>query len=152
VAGRALALDVGDRRIGVAISDPTGLIARPLTTLERGSRDQDFAAIASVAAELEAELVVVGRPISLDGTEGPQARKVTRYAEALARRLAVPVVFWDERYSTMEAQEILRRNRPGAQREARTSGELDAVAAAVILQRYLDSQNAGLPQRGPCEE
>ena len=152
MAGRALALDVGDRRIGVAISDPTGLIARPLTTIERASRDQDFAAIAGLVSQHAAELVVVGRPISLDGTEGPQARKVTRYAEALARRLAVPVVFWDERYSTMEAHEILRRNRPGAGRDARVSGELDAVAAAVILQRYLDSRNAALPQSGPYEE
>jgi putative Holliday junction resolvase len=152
VPGRALALDVGDRRIGVAISDPTGLIARPLTTLARGSRDEDFAAVAGLVAEHEANLVVVGRPLSLDGTEGPQARKVTRYAEALARRLAVPVVHWDERYSTAEANQILRRNRPGTGRDSRANGELDAVAAAVILQRYLDSQNAGMPLSCPYEE
>jgi putative Holliday junction resolvase len=151
-SGRALALDVGDRRIGVAIGDPTGTIARPLTTLHRGSREKDFAALADMVAQNQVALVVVGRPLSLDGTEGPQARKVTRYALALARRLAVPIVFWDERYSTAEASEILQRNRTGTQRGARTSGELDAIAAAVILQRYLDAQQAGLRQDDPHEE
>jgi putative Holliday junction resolvase len=139
-----LALDVGERRIGVAISDPTGMLARPLQTLMRGSREEDFAAIAALVAEHDAGLVVVGRPLSLDGTEGPQARRVARYAGALAAHLPVPVVPWDERFTTQAAEEILRQSGKGrGRRRVRAKGELDAVAAAVILQSYLDSQVDG---------
>lgn len=139
---RVLALDVGERRIGVAISDPSGTIARPLQTLARGSREEDFAAIAALVAEHGVGLVVVGRPLSLNGTEGPQARRVARYAEALTATLPVPVTAWDERFTTVTAEEILRQTRR-KKRRARDKGEVDAVAAAVILQSYLDSQNSG---------
>jgi putative Holliday junction resolvase len=137
---RILGLDPGERRIGIAISDPTGTLARPLQTLVRGSREEDFAAIAALVAEHNVELVVVGRPLSLDGTEGPQARRVARYADALAACLHVPLVSWDERFTTVAADEILRqtRGRKG-RRRARTKGRVDAIAAAVILQSYLDS-------------
>ncbi len=131
---RVLALDPGERRIGIAISDPTGAVARPLQTLVCKSKKEDFDTIASLVAEHEAGLVVVGQPLSLDGTEGPQARQVARYALALADRLAVPVIPWDERFTTTAAAEILSQNR-----KKRSKGDLDAVAAAVILQSYLDS-------------
>jgi putative Holliday junction resolvase len=138
---RVLGLDVGERRVGIAISDPTGTVARPLQALVRGSREEDFAAIAALVVEHDVGLVVVGRPLSLDGTEGPQARRVARYAEALAARLPVRLVSWDERFTTVEAEEILRQSRSKREmRRARTAGELDAVAAAVILQGYLDSE------------
>ena len=138
---RVLGLDVGERRVGIAISDPTGTVARPLQALVRGSREEDFAAIAALVVEHDIGLVVVGRPLSLDGTEGPQARRVARYAEALAARLPVRLVSWDERFTTVEAEEILRQSRSKREmRRARTAGELDAVAAAVILQSYLDSE------------
>lgn len=137
---RVLALDMGERRVGVAVSDPTGTVARPLQTLVRGSRQEDFAAIAGLVAEYDVGLVVVGRPLSLDGTEGPQARRVMRYVEALAARLPIRVVLWDERFTTAAAQEILRQSRgKKRRRQARSAGEVDAIAAAVILQRYLDS-------------
>ena len=137
---RVLALDMGERRVGVAVSDPTGTVARPLQTLVRGSRQEDFAAIASLVAEYDVGLVVVGRPLSLDGTEGPQARRVIRYVEALAARLPIRVVLWDERFTTAAAQEILRQSRgKKRRRQARSAGEVDAIAAAVILQSYLDS-------------
>lgn len=136
---RILALDMGERRVGIAVSDPTGTIARPLRTLVRGSREEDFAAITALVAEHDVELVVVGQPLCLDGTEGPQARRVARYAEALAARLPVPVVAWDERFTTVAAEEILRQNRRKKKRQARTRGEVDSIAAAVILQSYLDS-------------
>lgn len=140
---RILALDVGERRIGVAVSDPTGTLARPLQTLARGSREEDFIAITALVAEEHAELVVVGRPLGLDGSEGPQARRIARYAEALAAHLSVPLVLWDERYTTAEAEEILRRRRTEKRRRrARAAGDLDAIAAAVILQSYLDSHRA----------
>ena len=136
---RILGLDPGERRIGIAISDPTGTLARPLQTLVRGSREEDFAAIAALVAEHNVELVVVGWPLSLDGTEGPQARRVARYTDALAACLPVPVVSWDERVTTAAADEILRqiRGRKG-RRRARARGQVDAIAAAVILQSYLD--------------
>jgi putative holliday junction resolvase len=137
---RILALDVGERRVGMAISDLTGALARPLQALTRRSREEDFAAIATVVAEHDVGLVVVGQPLSLDGGIGPQARQIARYAEALAERLPVQIVMWDERFTTMEAEEILRQRRSEKKRrQARASGELDAIAAAVILQSYLDS-------------
>jgi putative Holliday junction resolvase len=137
---RVLALDMGERRVGVAVSDPTGTVARPLQTLVRGSREEDFAAIAGLVAEHDIGLVVVGWPLSLDGTEGPQARRVIRYVEALAARLPIRVVLWDERFTTAAAQEILRQSRgKKRRRQARSAGEVDAIAAAVILQSYLDS-------------
>lgn len=138
---RVLALDVGERRVGIAISDPTGTLARPLQALARGSREEDFAAIAALVAEHDVGLVVVGQPLSLDGTEGPQARRVARYAEALAAHLTVRVISWDERFTTVEAEKVLRQGRKEKdRRRARTKGELDAVAAAVILQGYLDGR------------
>jgi len=137
---RILGLDMGERRVGIAISDPTGTVARPLQTLVRGSREEDFAAIAALVAEYDVGLVVVGQPLSLDGTEGPQARRVARYAEALAARLPVQLVSWDERFTTVVAEEILQQSHKSKKRRrARIAGEVDAVAAAVILQSYLDS-------------
>jgi putative Holliday junction resolvase len=137
---RVLALDVGERRVGVAVSDPTGTVARPLQTLVRGSRQEDFAAIAGLVAEYDVGLVVVGRPLSLDGTEGPQARRVRRYVEALAAQLPIRVVSWDERFTTAAAQEILQSRGKKGRRQARSAGDVDAIAAAVILQSYLDSR------------
>ncbi|MCX8068349.1 MAG: Holliday junction resolvase RuvX [Anaerolineae bacterium] len=134
---RILALDVGDRRIGIAISDPTGLIARPLRVLERRSKKEDFATIAALVAEYGVERVVVGRPLTPKGQVGQQARRVERYAQALAEALPVPVELWDERYTTVAAEEILRETRkPSARRERR---EVDALAAAVLLQDYLSA-------------
>ena len=138
---RILSLDVGERRVGIAISDPTATLARPLQTLERASRKDDFAAIAALVAEHDVGLIVVGQPLSLDGAEGPQARRVARYAAALADALPVEIVSWDERFSTVRADEILRQNRKEKKkRRARADGEIDAIAAAVILQSYLDRE------------
>ncbi len=134
---RLLALDVGERRIGVAVSDPTGTLARPLTVIVRTSRQADFQAIARLIEEYVAELVIVGLPLSLDGSEGPQARQTRRYAERLAQRVAIPIELWDERYSSATAAAILREK---GQRRRRVRDELDATAAAIILQSYLDAQ------------
>jgi putative Holliday junction resolvase len=147
---RLLALDVGERRVGVAVSDPTGTIARPLHALERASKKEDFSAIAALVREYSAVAVIVGRPLSLDGTVGPQARRVAGYAQALAESLDVPVIHWDERFSTARADEILRQTRgEKAKRRARANGEIDAIAAAVILQSYLESggrEGEGVPR------
>lgn len=140
---RILGLDLGERRIGVAISDPTGTVARPLQTLVRDSHEEDFAAIAALVAEHDVGLVVIGRPLNLDGTEGPQARRIARYALALAASLPAQVVSWDERFTTVTAEEILRQTHK-KKRRTHARDEVDAIAAAVILQSYLDSQNSAL--------
>jgi len=135
--GRVMALDVGERRVGVAVSDPTGTLATPHTVVQRRSKAEDFAAVAGLVAELDIELVVVGLPLTLDGEMGPQARRVTRYAQALAETLDVPVEFYDERYSTVRADELLMKS--GRKRRV----PIDAAAAAVILQEFLENQRAG---------
>jgi len=148
---RLLALDLGERRVGVAVSDPTGTLARPLRAIERGSREEDFEEIASLVEEYDVERVIVGRPLSLDGTEGPQARWAADYSEALDDAIPVPVEMWDERYTTSMADEILLQNRSKkARRKARKSGERDAIAAALILQQYLE-QARGVRDSGPSD-
>lgn len=137
---RILALDLGERRIGVAVSDPGGTIARPVGVIRRRSRAEDFAAIAALVAEHGAERVVVGRPLTLRGEIGPQARWVEDYAQALAEALPVPVELWDERYTTAVAEEILETVRPPTRRRR---GDVDAIAAAVILQDFLGAQGSG---------
>jgi len=138
---RILALDPGDRRVGVAISDPTGIVARPLQALRRKSNAEDFAAIAAIVAEHNVELVIMGQPLGLDGAEGTQAKKAAHYAQALAKHLPVEIILWDESFTTVKAEEVLLQSRGRkARRRARADGELDAIAAAVILQSYLDSK------------
>lgn len=134
---RSLGLDIGERRVGVAISDASGRIASPLAVVDAG----DATSIARLVSEYEADEVVVGLPLSLDGTEGPQARAVREVADALARRLPVPVRFFDERLSTAEAARAMAAAGVGS-RKAR--GKVDMVAAAVFLQTYLDSGQAGI--------
>jgi putative Holliday junction resolvase len=129
-----MALDVGERRIGVAMSDLGRSLATPHSVIHRRSKAQDFAAVGRLVAELEAERVVVGLPLSLDGEMGPQARRVARYARALAETLDVPVELHDERYSTVTADELLVESG----RKGRVP--IDAAAAAVFLQDYLDRQ------------
>ena len=134
-----MALDVGDARIGVAVCDPLRLTVRPLCTLQRRSRRQDFAALARLYAEEEAVLLVCGLPLNMDGSEGPQARKVRNWAARFGRALRairgqeVPVHFWDERLSSFAADEWIAESGP------HRAGQ-DAVAAAVILRSFLDAQ------------
>ena len=133
---RVLGLDIGERRIGVAVSDPTGTVARPLATLVRTSRQSDFQTIRRLIEEHAVDRIVVGLPLSLNGSEGPQARQTRRYSQHLAEAVTVPVEFWDERYSTAVAADILmsrRRRRPSGQ------NTVDALAAAVLLQSYLNA-------------
>ncbi len=128
---RILGLDIGDKRIGVAVSDPGQSLARSLRVIERGPKGQDLEAIGQLVRDLDVTRIVVGYPRSMDGTIGEQARRVERYARELERGLGVPVVLWDERLSTIAAERLMR-GRKGKRRG------IDAVAAAVILQSYLD--------------
>jgi putative Holliday junction resolvase len=135
---RVIALDLGSRRIGVAVSDPSGTIASPHSVIERsGDVAADHVAIGALVVELEAERVVVGLPISMNGGIGPAARAATAEAEALATVLPVPVETYDERLTTVAADRLLLagRVRGGARRRV-----VDKIAAAVILQGWLGGQ------------
>ena len=138
---RIVALDVGDATIGVAATDELRLAAHPVTVIRRGaSVKADLRAVESLLAELDAAEVVVGIPLDADGGEGPQAAKVREFAQRLARRVRVPLTMWDERYSTAEAEQLLlERDVSRAKRRSR----IDATAAAVILQEYLQSTRPG---------
>jgi putative holliday junction resolvase len=157
---RLLALDVGEVRIGAAVSDDSGILASPYTTL-RVSRDEQqiWQAIQRLVEETEAEGVIVGLPISLDGQIHAQGQRVQSFAERLRSHITVPLSFWDERLSTVEAERLLaERNqeevgrkvqrRTGGRQRTRTKRrkpdqEIDALAAAVILQEYLDHLRSG---------
>ena len=133
---RVLALDLGTKRIGVAVSDRSGTIATPLTVLTRSGRTaDDHARIAVLVAEEEAELVVVGLPLSLDGRSGPAAKAAQAETDLLAAALPVPVESFDERLTTVTAERALME--AGMRTEGRRR-VVDKVAAAVILQAWLD--------------
>ncbi len=134
---RVLALDVGERRIGVALSDPLGLLARPLTTITRTNEQDDIEAVLRLAQEHGAEEILVGLPISLSGRRGPQARLTAQFIRALSARTDLPVKSRDERLSSVEAERLLRES--GIE-PSRQKALLDAAAAAVVLQSYLDSR------------
>lgn len=137
---RALGLDLGQRRVGVAVSDRSGTVASPLMVLQRsGSLAQDHRRIAELVLEEEAEIVVIGMPLSLSGAVGRAAQAARREADALASVISVPVTTVDERLSTVTAERSLR--------EAGVTGSkrrqvVDKVAAAVFLQAWLDRRNS----------
>jgi putative Holliday junction resolvase len=138
---RVLALDLGSKRIGVALSDLTGTVASPLTVIQRSkSKRHDHEQIAKLVHDEEVDLVVVGLPISLSGQEGPAAKAARAEAAALATLIDVPIETYDERLSTVTAQRALTeagvRGRSGRQ-------VIDKIAAAVFLQAYLDHRAGG---------
>jgi putative Holliday junction resolvase len=130
---RVLCLDIGERRIGVATGDTEVRLARPLTTIVRRSWERDVAALRRLQVQERAEALIIGLPISLDGQLHQQGERVRAEGERLGEALGLPVTFWDERFSTMAAEERLR-----AIGTAYRKNELDAAAAAVILQSYFD--------------
>ena len=135
---RILGLDVGDRRIGIALSDALGITAQGLTVLERQSAARDLAAIQGLVAEHHVESVVVGLPLTLRGDQGPQAQKVVSFAEALRQRLSVPVQLLDERFTTVQGERALIET--GTSRRHRKA-VIDRVAAQLLLQQFLDMQS-----------
>ena len=148
---KLLALDVGLARIGVATCDALGITVRPLMVIERKSRNADFEKIAHLVKDEEAVAILCGVPINMDGSEGQQAQTTRKWAMRLAYAMRailgapIPVVFWDERLSTYEAQQILAEHetRVGRQHVGRETVGEDAAAAAVILRSYLDAQSRG---------
>jgi putative holliday junction resolvase len=149
VTARVLALDVGTRRLGVAVSDPTGSVATPLATLPRRSAEADASAIARLAAEQEAGTVVAGLPVSLSGRQGPAARAVRAYVDRLRELLPdLAFEFADERLSTVEAERALVAG--GVGRRARRD-VVDQVAASVFLQAWLDARRRPSSTQPPVE-
>ena len=135
---RALGIDLGSKRIGIAVSDRSGTIASPLTVVARsGNRRIDHERIAALVAEEEAVCVVVGLPLNMDGSAGPAARAAESEARALATVVGVPVETYDERRTTVTADAVLQER--GMRAPARR-GVIDKVAAAVMLQSWLDSR------------
>jgi len=129
---RIIGLDVGDRRIGVAISSPEGRLAVPLRIIERQKEPADIETIAALARAEEAIAIVVGYPLSLDGTAGQQARRVEGFARRLQKSTGLKLELWDERLTSVQAE----RSLTGSRRR----GPVDDLAAAIILQGYLDRQ------------
>ena len=136
---RSLGLDIGNRRIGVAVSDAIKLIARPLGVIDRKT-ERAVERIAAFVAQQQVDEVIVGLPYNADGSKGEQAARVEQFVAQLGLHLAVPIHFCDERYSTLAAREIMA----GKKQKTPKDGD-DAIAAAVILQRALDERRAKQP-------
>lgn len=132
---RWLGLDVGDRRIGVAVGDPTGLLATPHGVVEVQGRAKDAARVVELAAEVGAEGFVVGLPLKMDGNAGDQAEKVRRFVKELRRHTGLPIEYVDERLTSVAASRSIQE---AGGRASRQRGTVDAVAAALILQTHLD--------------
>ncbi len=135
--GRILGIDYGGRRVGLAVSDPTHVIAQPFTTLDREKSGSWWDRLAAIIAEQEVEAIVVGYPLTLGGTLSRQTEEVDRFIATLQGREAVPVYRYDERLTSVAARRALRQQgiKTGHQKEA-----VDRTAAALMLQDYLDSR------------
>jgi len=134
-----MGIDAGVRRVGVALSDETRLLATPVSVLDRGRGLAPVLDQLSDLARREAVVeIIVGLPLNADGSRGTQARRAAEFARVAERVLGLPVQLWDERLSTQEAESIVRAQGRSTRR-VRQSGQMDAVAAAVILQDYLDA-------------
>lgn len=138
--GRVLAVDPGEKRIGLAVSDLTQSIANPLRVIKHVSRVLDAAQVAQAAVEQKVVLILIGQALDSEGEVGPQARKAERFADAVRAQTDIPVLLWDESGSTQDAQ-FVRRAMGGSRRSRQ--GHMDDVAAAVLLQSYLDAHNDG---------
>jgi putative Holliday junction resolvase len=137
---RILGLDVGDKRIGVAVSDPLGMTAQGVTVIRREGEERDLERLGRLARELGVGQVVVGLPRRTDGTLGTAARVVGDFAARLERVLGIPVVLWDERFTSAAAEKLLVSADVGRARRKRV---IDQVAAALILQNYLEARRSG---------
>jgi putative holliday junction resolvase len=139
VSGRILALDVGKRRIGLAVSDGLNITAQGLPTLERTTIREDMNRLAEVVSEKEAVLLLVGDPLHMSGDQSRQAQYIRDFAARLSERTSVPVQFWDERLTTVQAQRVLKQSGISIEKRARA---VDRLAAVILLESYLDSISA----------
>ena len=142
-AGRTLALDYGDRRIGIALSDERGIAARPLMTLGRVSWREDLDRLNRIVRENDVRRIVIGLPLDMDGTRGRRARLTESIMQKIRGATGLPVIAWDERLTTVQAERVLIS---GDVRRARRREVIDQVAAVILLQTWLDAQSSGDPR------
>ena len=136
---RILALDVGSRRIGLAVSDPLGITAQGLDTLYRTNKRTDFAHLERVIRDYDVKEIVVGLPLRMSGAEGIQSEKMTVFAEELRRRFDLPVHLWDERLTSAEANRILKEAELSIEKRKHA---VDRMAAVLILQNFMQSRES----------
>ena len=136
--GRIMGLDIGDKTIGVAVSDLMGLTAQGVTTIKRVGKKKDIEAIKQIIAEKQVNKIVSGLPKNMNGTVGPQGEKVQKFCELLKEETNLPIEFWDERLSTVAAERSLIE---GNVRRENRKKVIDMLAAVIILQGYLDSKS-----------
>ncbi len=136
---RILGLDVGSRRIGIAVSDPLGLTAQGLPTLQRTNRRADLAHLSDVVQRYAICEIVVGNPLHMSGSAGAQSERMAAFAELLRRQFKLPVHLWDERLSSAQANRLLREAEASIQQRAQA---VDRMAAVLILQSFLDARAA----------
>lgn len=134
--GRILALDLGKKRIGLAISDPLGITAQGLPTLQRTNLRADLGALENLILARQVRLILMGHPLHMSGREGRQAEYTREFAERLAERTGLEIKFWDERLTTVEAQRVLRDSGISIEKRARA---VDRLSAVILLGSYLDS-------------
>jgi putative Holliday junction resolvase len=140
---RILALDIGDKRIGVALSDTTQTLASPFTIIERTDDDSTTQEILKMVADREVSCVIVGLPRSLDGSIGYQAQKVQSFTQELKERLNIPIEYRDERFTTVAA---VQKKKEASTKKLKRKTRFDAMAAAIILQEYLDEKASTKPK------
>jgi len=135
-SGRILALDLGKKRIGLALSDPLGISAQGLDTLQRTTIREDIAALEAIARKHEVQLVLLGHPLNMKGTEGRQAVYTRDFAERFMERTGLAVRFWDERLTSKEAERVLKQSGISIEKRAKA---IDRLAAVILLASYLDA-------------
>jgi putative holliday junction resolvase len=138
IQSRVLALDLGKKRIGMALSDELGVTAQGLQTLERTNIREDLARISQLAAAKNVSLILMGNPLHMSGREGRQAEYARDFGERLRSASGIPVEFWDERLTTVAAQRVLRESGISIEKRAKA---VDRLAAVILLESYLDSRN-----------
>jgi putative pre-16S rRNA nuclease len=137
LSGRILAIDYGSRRMGLAVSDPLGITAQGLETLQRKNKRSDFARLERVLREYQVREIVLGNPLRMSGEEGRQSQKVAEFAEELRKKFDVPVHLWDERLTSAEANRLLREAELSIEKRAQA---VDRMAAILILQSWMQSR------------
>jgi putative Holliday junction resolvase len=141
--GRVLALDLGKRRIGLALSDELGITAQGLETLERSNIREDLAKLAQLASEKNVALILMGNPLHMSGREGRQAEYARDFGERLHATTGLPIEYRDERLTTVEAERVLRQSGISIQKRAKA---VDRLAAVILLESYLDSRRFDSPR------
>ena len=139
---RSLGLDIGDKRIGVALSDPQGILASPFAIINCRDETTDIKAITDIISQHQVEQIIVGLPRSMDGSLGKQAEKVTAFTRKLCHHTDIPVEFRDERLTTVSAKRLMQATKS---KKSRRKARDDAIAAALILQGYLDETHEARP-------